>query len=68
MGVNFSHATIVGWFELAAGILEPLDKPLQGEIITDEHLHSDESTLKACLVHMRRPLYKLKNVSIKLNF
>ncbi|WP_165157784.1 IS66 family transposase [Parabacteroides sp. ZJ-118] len=48
MGVNFSHATIVGWFELAAGILEPLDKPLQGEIITDEHMHSDESTLKTC--------------------
>lgn len=47
-GVNFSHATIMGWFEKAAVILAPLDKPLQEEITDDAYMHSDESTLKTC--------------------
>lgn len=48
MGINYSHATIIGWFELAANILSPLDKPLQSEIISDSNMHSDESTIKSC--------------------
>lgn len=48
MGVNFSHATIMGWFEKAAIILSPLDAPLQSEITSDSNMHSDESTLKTC--------------------
>lgn len=52
MGVNFSHATVVGWIEQAAQILEPLDKPLQHEIITDGYMHSDESTVKTCDVRL----------------
>lgn len=48
MGVNFSYATVVGWIEQAVKILEPLDKPLQREIITDGYMHSDESTVKTC--------------------
>ncbi|EJX09848.1 transposase IS66 [gut metagenome] len=47
-GANFSHATIMGWFEKAAVILAPLDKPLQEEITDDAYIHSDESTLKTC--------------------
>lgn len=47
-GINFSHATIMGWFEKAAVILAPLDKPLQEEITDDAYMHSDESTLKTC--------------------
>lgn len=47
-GINFSHATIMGWFEKAAVILTPLDKPLQEEITDDAYMHSDESTLKTC--------------------
>jgi len=48
MGVNFSHATIIGWFEKAAVILAPLDKPLQEGITGDEYMHSDESPLETC--------------------
>lgn len=48
MGINYSHATIMGWFELAANILAPLDKPLQNEITSDSNMHSDESTIKSC--------------------
>lgn len=51
-GVNFSHATIMGWFEKAAVILAPLDKPLQEEITDDAYMHSDESTLKTCDVRL----------------
>ena len=47
-GINFSHATIMGWFEKAAVILAPLDKPLQEEITDDAYMHSDESTLMTC--------------------
>lgn len=47
-GVNFSHATIMGWFEKTVVIVAPLDKPLQEEITDDASMHSDESTLKTC--------------------
>ena len=36
MGVNFSHATVVGWIEQAVKILEPQDKPLQRDIILSD--------------------------------
>lgn len=45
MGLNYSHSTVIGWMELAADILEPLDSPLQKEIIGDGNMHSDETTL-----------------------
>ena len=47
MGVNFSHATVVGWIEQAVKILEPQDKPLQREIITDGYMLS--------LIHISEP-------------
>ena len=46
MGVNFSHSTVMGWIELAANMLAPLDEPLKEEITRSGNLHSDESTLK----------------------
>ena len=44
LGLNFSHSTIMGWIELAAEILEPLDNVLQQEILSDTNVHSDETT------------------------
>ena len=48
LGLNYSHSTIMGWIELAADILEPLDNVLQQEILSDTNVHSDETTLKTC--------------------
>ena len=48
LGLNYSHSTIMGWIELAADILEPLDSVLQQEILSDTNIHSDETTLKTC--------------------
>lgn len=45
MGLNYAHATIVGWIEIGANILEPLDDPLHSEIIATGNVHGDESTL-----------------------
>lgn len=45
MGLNYSHATVVGWIEIGANILEPLDDPLHKEIIATGNVHADESTL-----------------------
>lgn len=48
LGLNFSHSTVMGWIELAADILEPLDAVLHQEILSDTNVHSDETTLKTC--------------------
>lgn len=48
LGLNFSHASIMGWIEFAVNILAPIDKPLQNELLSDKNVHSDESTLKTC--------------------
>ena len=48
LGLNYSHSTIMGWIELAADILQPLDSVLQQEILSDTNIHSDETTLKTC--------------------
>ncbi len=45
MGLNFSHSTVVGWIEIGANILEPLDEPLHKEIIATGNVHGDETTL-----------------------
>lgn len=45
MGLNFGHSTVVGWIEIGANILEPLDEPLHREIIATGNVHGDESTL-----------------------
>lgn len=45
LGLNFCHSTIVGWIEIGAKILKPLDDPLQQEILTSGNVHGDESTL-----------------------
>ena len=47
-GMNYSHATVIGWFKAAARILEPMDEPLREELANCENLHSDESTLSLC--------------------
>ncbi len=44
-GLNFSDTAIMGWIEIGANILEPLDEPLHGEIIASGEAHGDESTL-----------------------
>ena len=45
MGLNYAHSTVMGWIEIGANILEPLDDPLQKEIIASGNVHGDESTL-----------------------
>ena len=45
MGLNFGHSTIVGWIEIGANILEPLDEPLKREILASGDVHGDETTL-----------------------
>lgn len=45
MGLNYAHSTAMGWIEIGANILEPLDDPLQKEIIAFGNVHGDESTL-----------------------
>ena len=45
MGLNYGHPTVMGWIEIGANILEPLDDPLQKEIIASGNVHGDESTL-----------------------
>ena len=45
MGLNYAHSTIMGWIEIGANILEPLDDPLHEEIIASGNVHGDESTL-----------------------
>ena len=45
MGLNYAHSTIMGWIEIGANILEPLDEPLHKEIIASGNVHGDESTL-----------------------
>ena len=35
----------MGWIEIGANILEPLDDPLHKEIIASGNVHGDESTL-----------------------
>ena len=45
MGLNFGHSTVVGWIEIGANILEPLDEPLHQEILATGDVHGDESTL-----------------------
>lgn len=45
MGLNFGHSTVVGWIEIGANILEPLDEPLHQEILATGNVHGDESTL-----------------------
>ena len=45
MGLNFGHSTVVGWIEIGANILKPLDEPLHQEIIATGNVHGDESTL-----------------------
>ena len=48
MGLNFSHATIMNWIKIGADLLEPLDEPLQHEIINSGEDYCDESTVKTC--------------------
>lgn len=45
MGLNYAHSTVMGWIEIGANILEPLDDPLHKEIIASGNVHGDESTL-----------------------
>ncbi len=45
MGLNYAHSTVVGWIEIGAKILEPLDEPLHQEILATGNVHGDESTL-----------------------
>lgn len=45
MGLNYAHSTVMGWIEIGANILEPLDEPLHKEIIASGNVHGDESTL-----------------------
>ena len=45
MGLNYAHSTVMGWIEIGAIILEPLDEPLHKEIIASGNVHGDESTL-----------------------
>ena len=45
MGLNYGHSTVMGWIEIGANILEPLDEPLHEEIIASGNVHGDESTL-----------------------
>ena len=45
MGLNYAHSTVMGWIEIGANILEPLDEPLHTEIIASGNVHGDESTL-----------------------
>lgn len=45
-GLNFSHATVMHWFEIAAGIIKPLDEALSREINGSADVHADETTLK----------------------
>ena len=43
--LNYAHSTVMGWIEIGANILEPLDDPLHKEIIASGNVHGDESTL-----------------------
>lgn len=45
MGLNNCHSTVVNWIKLGADILEPLDAPLQKEIISSGETHGDETTI-----------------------
>lgn len=45
MGLNNCHSTVVNWIKLGANILEPLDAPLQKEIISSGEAHGDETTI-----------------------
>ncbi len=67
-GLNFSDSAIMGWIEIGANILEPLDEPLHKEIVTSGEAHGDESTLGCKDKRLPRKDEKPEDVEDELHY
>jgi len=48
LGLNFSHSTVMHWFEVGANAYQDLDIPLHDAITAEDNTHADETPLRIC--------------------
>lgn len=48
LGLNFSHPTVMHWFEVGGNAYKYFDIPLHDVVTAEEDVHGDETTLRIC--------------------